>query len=190
MWPFEGLSLSAATSAYNIANAFFIASLVVGVIATFVLVRTGAVKEEYLRRDLAATNERTEKLKAVVAWRTIPPDVATTLENALAAHPGSVNLRYMDGDPEALFLAIQISQILAKAHWQVAPGAAKPANSIIFGLGLPDAVGADAINLRAAFTASNVDFSSSPISPMGGFNITTIAGAPTLMVGSRMPVLP
>jgi hypothetical protein len=62
----------------------------------------------------SAANERAEtarleqeKLKAQLAWRLIPPSIAPELKRVLSANPGSVNLRYTDGDPEALYLAIQ-----------------------------------------------------------------------------------
>jgi hypothetical protein len=144
-----------------------------------------------LEKEAATARLETEKLKAVVAWRTISQSDTTALEKVLAANPGSVNLRWQDGDPEALFLAIQISQVLGKANWQVGGGSFKPANSILFGVVLPPDSGADADTLRQALTAAHIPFSSVPISQAGAsFNVSTIAGAPFLMIGSRMPVLP
>jgi hypothetical protein len=116
-----------------------------------------------LEKEAASSRLETEKIKGVVGWRTIKPEVASELERALAANPGSVNLRFMDGDPEALFLAIQFSQVFSKAHWQIAPGALKPANAIVFGIGLPDSSGTDAQRLRAAFTAAGIEFSPNPV---------------------------
>jgi hypothetical protein len=124
-----------------------------------------------------------------VKWRSIPD--GTAFERTLAAQPGAVNLRWQDGDPEALFLAIQISQILQQAGWQVAPGSFKPANSILFGVVLPPVAGVDADTLRDALKAARIPFSSVPVSSDGAsFNVSTINGAPFLMVGSRMPVTP
>jgi hypothetical protein len=142
-----------------------------------------------LEKEAANARLQTEQIKAVVAWRTIPPAVAAELERILAEKPGSVNLRWMDGDPEAMFLAIQFSQILAKAKWQLAPGAVKPANTIMFGISLPDADGVDAQTLRTAFSSAHLPFSTDSAPSGGGlsFNIATIAGAPTLMIGSRTP---
>lgn len=54
MWPSEEW----ASRLYNLANMFLIAGLAVGVISTVLVVWMGNVKEEYLNRDLAATNER------------------------------------------------------------------------------------------------------------------------------------
>jgi hypothetical protein len=138
-----------------------------------------------------AAKLETEKLKAVVTWRTIPPENAAALEKVLSGKPGSVNLRYTDGDPESLFLAIQISQILGRAKWQVAPGAEKFANAIEFGISLPDSLGTDAQTLRSGFNAAKVPFSTGPLPQSGvGFSVSTIPGAPTLMIGSRYPVVP
>lgn len=215
MWP----SFETAIWLYKAANIFLITALAIGVIATALVVWMGNVKEEYLRRDLAYTNARaeeakatssaanaraaelekeaanarleTERIKEAVSWRVIPPESASELEKVLSAKPGSVNLRYMDGDPEALFLAIQYSKILSKANWKVAPGAVKPDNTIIFGIGLPDGSGVDAKTLRDAFSAAKVPFSTNALPPAGiSFSISTIQGAPTLMIGSKEPALP
>ena len=142
-------------------------------------------------KEAANARLETEKLKGAVSWRTISSAMASELEKVLAAKPGSVNLRYTDGDPEALFLAIQISQILGNAHWQVAPGAVKLSNAIVFGICLPDAVGVDAQTLRSAFSTAKVAFSPNALPPAGvSFSISTIEGAPTLMIGSKKPTLP
>jgi len=215
MWP----SFETAVRLYDVANISLIGALVIGVIATALVIWMGNVKEEYLRRDLADTNARaeeakaasseanaraaelekeaanarleTERIKEAVAWRVMPPESASELEKVLSTKPGSVNLRYMDGDPEALFLAIQISHILSKAKWKVAPGAVKPDNAIVFGIGLPDSSGVDAKTLRAAFSAAKMIFSTNALPPTGvNFSISTIQGAPTLMIGSKRPALP
>ncbi len=146
-----------------------------------------------LEKEAASARLETEKLKAAVTWRTISSQTAAKLERSLAAHPGSVNLRYTDGDPEALFLAIQFSKILSNAHWRVAPGASKPGNAILFGIILPDGNGADAEALRNAFTEAEIPFSPNPLPQTGlqlEFAVTTIPGAPMLMVGSRIPAIP
>lgn len=142
-----------------------------------------------LEKEAAAARLETEKLKEVVAWRILPTGNASELEKVLAAKPGSVNLRYVDGDPEALYLAIQIDHILSQAHWKVAPGGLKiPA--LIFGITLPDANGVDAKTLRAGFSAAKIPYSTNPLPNTGAiinFMSSTIAGAPTLIVGSKMP---
>jgi hypothetical protein len=151
------------------------------------------VRAAELEKEAANARLETEKLKKVVAWRVIPPEDVSILEKDLVAKPGSVNLRYTDGDPEALFLAIQISQILNKAGWHVAPGAVKFGNAIVFGIDLPDASSADAQTLRTAFSTAKMPFSTNALPTGGGqmgFSISTIAGAPILMIGSKLPALP
>jgi hypothetical protein len=144
-----------------------------------------------LERETAKARLETEQIKQTVEWRSLPPQVASALQMSLAKHPGKVNLRYTDGDPEALFLAIQFSQVLSKAGWEIAPGAVKLMNALSFGLSLPDREGNDAKFLRDAFSAAKIPFSGDPLPPIGaGFLISTIPGAPTLMVGSKPRVFP
>ena len=215
MWP----SFETAVWLYDAANIFLIGALVVGVISTVFVVWMGNVKEEYLRREVAATNARaeeanaassvanaktaelekeaalarleTEKIKETVSWRVISPESASELIKILSANPGSVNLRYTDGDPEALFLAIHISEILKKCNWKIAAGAFKPSNAIVFGICLPDSTGDDAQKLRDAFSAAKIPFSTDALPQSGvSFFVSTIQGAPTLMIGSKKPALP
>jgi len=149
------------------------------------------VRAAELEKEAADARLETEKLKAVVAWRTFSAAQGAELERVLSGKPGSVNLRWMDGDPEALFLAIQISHIFERAHWKVAPGSLKPANGIMFGFVLPPVAGDDAETLRQALTAAKLSFSAVPFSQAGAsFNVSEIPNAPFLMVGSRMPVVP
>lgn len=141
-----------------------------------------------LEKDAASARLETEKLKQAVVWRTISPEIASQLETILSAKPGSVNLRYTDGDPEALFLAIQLSRILDKAKWKIAPGALKFANAIQFGIALPDSNGTDANTLREALSAAKIGYSTNPPPPAGiSFSVSAIEGAPTLMIGSKWP---
>jgi hypothetical protein len=63
MWP----SPEAASRLYNYANYGLIFALILGVIATGLIVWMGKVKEEYLQRDFAGANERAESAKAIAA---------------------------------------------------------------------------------------------------------------------------
>ncbi|KJC36966.1 hypothetical protein UP09_27190 [Bradyrhizobium sp. LTSP885] len=149
------------------------------------------VRAAELEKEAATARLETEKIKSVVQWRTFSASQNADMEVVLSAKPGSINLRWMDGDPEAMFLAIQLSQVLQRARWSVAPGAVKPANGIIFGLLLPPEAGDDAETLRKALIAAKLSFSAVPAPAEGvSFNISVIAGAPFLYIGSRMPVVP
>ncbi|MET4258465.1 hypothetical protein ABIC09_003410 [Bradyrhizobium sp. S3.12.5] len=139
-----------------------------------------------LEKEAETARLETERLKGTVAWRTLTPKEAESLERALAKSPGSVNLRYTDGDPEALYLAIQIANVLTKAKWQVAPGAMKPAGTLLFGVAIPNTLAA--ATLRQAFAAANFHFGGDDIPQNGvAFNVSTIDGAPMLFIGSRQP---
>jgi hypothetical protein len=165
------------------------AALVVG-LSTWAVVRLQRIEIAQLEDDAAKARLETERIKSIVAWRVISPDIGSKMEEVLSKKPGSVNLRYTDGDPEALYLAIQFSNLLAKAKWQVAPGSLKLGNAIVFGISLPDSTGADAQTLRDALTTAQVPFSPNPMPNTGSsaaFNVSTISGAPTLMIGSRPP---
>jgi hypothetical protein len=147
------------------------------------------VRAAGLEKEAWAAKLETEKLKQVVVWRTLSPENAAELLKSLSAHPGSVNLRYTSGDPESLFFAIQLSKTLHEANWQVAPGS-ENSNLITFGVSLPGASSPDMDALRGAFSAAKIPFATETPPNTGssvGFNIATIAGAPTLMVGSKPP---
>lgn len=145
------------------------------------------LKAAELEKQAASAKLETERLKQVLQWRSISEPAGTALKAALINSPGAVNLRWMDGDPEALYLAIQISKILSEAKWQVAPGALKPANSIFFGIGI-SSDGEDGPKLKSAFNSAQIPFSTDAVSTAGvSFNISTIPGAPMLMIGSKPP---
>lgn len=194
MW---NISPSLADSLFAWSNVVLVAGAAAVLIGTIGSIKIGSIREHFAdtrisenERATAQANLEAEKIKAVVAWRTIPSDLASALESALATKPGAVNLRYTDGDPEALYLAIQISRILEEAKWQIGAGSLKPGNAIIFGIMLPDTAGPDAVTLREAFTAAKIPFSPGPMPNVGStasFNVMTIPGAPLLMIGSRPP---
>jgi len=142
-----------------------------------------------LEKEAATARLEQERLKASLAWRVLPPAQAAALEQRLASHPGSVNLWYTDGDPEALYLAIQFSKILENAKWKVLPAGAN-LSGIVFGIAAPDTTGADASALRAALHGAGIPFSTDPLPPVG-FTIgaTKGSGVPTLMIGSRPPAV-
>jgi hypothetical protein len=71
MWSFSEMPLSSAIWLSNLANTVLIGSLVAGLIATFMIVQTGNVKEhhwdierEQSKERIAQFNKETEKLKA------------------------------------------------------------------------------------------------------------------------------
>jgi hypothetical protein len=143
-----------------------------------------------LENEAAQARLEQERLKAALAWRTLSKSQIDSLSGGLSRNPGSVNIRYTDGDPEALFLAIQIGNLLSAAKWNVAPGAVKFQNALTFQIHVEGGENADAKSLRDALTEASIPFTTEPSPPVGaGFSISTIQGAPTLTIGSKPPSL-
>jgi hypothetical protein len=107
-----------------------------------------------------------ERIKAALAWRTLTPEMTAKLTENLSKSPSNVNIRYTDGDPEALFLAIQFANILQKAKWQTGLGALKIQNTLLFGIWIPGN-GAPTQTLRDSFAAALVPFSAETLPPTG-----------------------
>lgn len=141
-----------------------------------------------LTKDAAEVNLKAEQLKIAVAWRVLAPDQRQRLTQALSHAPGAINLRYTDGDPEALFYAIQIAQAFSDAGWNVAPGSSKLANAIVFGISIPTASSAQAPEVQRAFNSAGISFDPSALPAAGAeFNVSRIDGATTVMIGSKRP---
>ena len=129
---------------HDAANIALIFSLIVGVVATFIIVRTAHIKEAGLKRDLADSlargeaakaeaaraNERAaqlenetakatleqERLKAIVQWRSLTePQGIAMAETLLAAH-GTVTIAYLLNDPEAMWFGMTIEKMFAAAN--------------------------------------------------------------------------
>lgn len=155
MWP----SFETAVWLYDKANIFLIGALVVGAIATVLVVWMGNVKEEYLRRDLADTNARAEEAKAQAAEanekaeserlarvkieeklkpRRLTPEQQSSITKhmlAWAKLPGteiaqSIAVFATSTTFESSRLADQIAASLASAGWNI------NRNSVTFGMSL------------------------------------------------------
>jgi hypothetical protein len=152
------------------------------------------VRAAGLEKEAATARLETEKLKSVVAWRTISAGQTDELLKVWSLKPGSVNLFWQDGDPEALFFAIQLSTILQRANWKVSANGMRPNNGILFGLIVPPVGGIDADSLRSGLIATKLPFSAVHPAAMQTFStmgsMEDIPNAPLLIVGSRKPVVP
>ena len=129
MWP----SLETATLVYDKANLFLIAALVVGVIATGLIIWTGKVKEEYLKRDLANTTERAAKaelraaeanleLAKLKAPRTLTAKQKNRITEKVNKFPGTTfEVITYPGEPEPVAFSNIIADILVQAGWLLNP---------------------------------------------------------------------
>jgi hypothetical protein len=119
MWPSEHW----ASSLYDLANWGLVIGLVIGVISTVLVVWMGNVKEEYLRRDLASTNERaakaerdTAQLEATVAGRRLTlPQIESIAASLKPFAKREVFISSYSGDAEAARLGLQIKGALERA---------------------------------------------------------------------------
>ena len=139
MWPFSEMSLSTASLVGTIANWMLLASLIGGVISTFVIVKTSDVKEENWSEDRRISNERiatlnndTARLQADnLALQTVllprhagllginrsPP--AAEWFAGIAPFPGTELLIQVANDQEARNLASQIGIVVTRFGWTV-----------------------------------------------------------------------
>lgn len=132
------LSETLAIRLNDLSNLALIVGLVIGVVATAILVWTGGVKEEYLKRDLAVTNERAananaraaklendaaqarlelEKLKEKIGPRKLNRVI---FHRTLEGQPKEpVEILYLRDDPDSLEFAQEIENDLKQAEWTV-----------------------------------------------------------------------
>lgn len=87
MWPFSEMSLPAASMVSTIANWTLLASLIGGVLSTFVIVKTSDVKEEHWAEDRQRSNERIAELNNETA-RLHASDLLTADSLLASLHTG------------------------------------------------------------------------------------------------------
>jgi hypothetical protein len=132
-----------------------------------------------------------EKLKAQLAWRQITPDLASALKAAISNETGSVDIRYIDSDPESLYFATQFRDLFgASSNWHVGFGNIKFANLPVFGLDIPGPDTGNVMALRRIFSKANFTFDTTDLPPqiMVGL-VLSLVGGPTLVVGSKPPAI-
>lgn len=218
MWP----SRETASLVYDWANLGLIVGLVIGVVATALMVWMGNLKEAYLKLDVgnanavaetakenaAKANERAatlearaasldkeaqhakleqERLKAQLSWRALTPKILEQLTSVLATSKSSVTLAYTANDPEALFLAIQISKAFENAKWDLRSESRTYASRILFGITIPGPVNKDVELVRKAFRETGIQFSITDVPPPD-MTLATPGETPVMvMIGSKPP---
>ncbi|HUZ30849.1 MAG TPA: hypothetical protein VMV19_01895 [Xanthobacteraceae bacterium] len=141
-----------------------------------------------LENEAAQARLEQERLKAAVSWRTLSPDTLARLTAGLGDPKGSVVLAYTSGDPEALFLAIQISKTFEAAHgWTLGADARTYPDRILWGLYIPGN-GTLVEHVRAAFTAAKIPFLTDAIpEPPMRFGPPMTPDTVLIFVGSKQP---
>jgi hypothetical protein len=139
---------------------------------------------EKQRTQTANANLKVEELKAQLAWRELTSGQAEALIKEGASEPGSVNIKYVSGDPESQMYALELSDALRRAGWQTGTtgfALAEPA----FGLLVPDEE--KTAHLRHVFTAAKLRVEKGSPATQGwvGFIPDNVQEAPVLFVGSK-----
>jgi hypothetical protein len=140
-----------------------------------------------LEHDAAQARLETERLKAQLAWRILPQNLANALGTFLSTNTGQINIQYVANDTEAQYFAIQLINIFRKAGWQVAMMSVTKPGTVIFGIFVPDAQSPSTQIIRNALGSVGIRFStqalptSDTIMSSGG----NISGAPILFIGSK-----
>lgn len=194
-----GMSHAAAETVYWWSNFSLLASLIIGVLATYGIVVSSAVKENAaderankMELEAASANERAmqaaleaEKLKARLAWRELTPEAASDLVRHLFQHKGSITLQTMSGDSEALEYAFDFSKVFKSAGWNVGAEGRTFGQTLVVGLHIPDGNSPFVQIVRDAFIASGIPFETSPV-PSSGTSIGSgIPNSVILFVGSK-----
>jgi hypothetical protein len=137
------LSEKWASTLYDWANIGLIASLVVGVISTFLIVRMGNLKESYMRKEIAETNERAAhaderaaeaneiaekerlariKIEERLADRSLTDAQAATIIETLKPFAGQeFEVTPYADNRESKSIADRIGQVLSQANWRFLP---------------------------------------------------------------------
>ncbi|MCQ0989615.1 hypothetical protein [Jiella marina] len=139
-----------------------------------------------LEKEAKFAQLEAERIKKSVAWRALTANQVRSLSSSLKINTGSVNLRFMDGDPEALYFALQIGRVLNDSGWNVAMGSTKPGNFLAFGIWVSQET-----HLARALAAADIPFTPKNLPPQTSVshsNLQTIQGAPFFFVGSRRPL--
>ena len=115
---------------------------------------------------LAEANERTEKLRAATAWRTLSEEKHKALIKALrASGAASVRLTVVMGDQESMYFAKQISSAFESAGWKVGNTFETYLHEVMTGIALPpvspgwtDEIKSVNRRVRDAFIGTGIDF--------------------------------
>jgi hypothetical protein len=132
-----------------------------------------------LELDLERERALRVKMQKEIAWRRITPTQELILVEMLRAHPMTVSIEAVAGDPESTLYGDDIRRTLTAAGFTVKP-ALKNFSGPMHGLGLSTNPPDERSIVASAFTAADVEF---------GDDVTPAAEL-TIIVGSKMPANP
>jgi hypothetical protein len=129
-----------------------------------------------LESDLEKERMLRVKMQKEISWRRITPEQHTKLVEMLQAHPMTVDLEAVAGDPESTLFADDIRRTLVAAGFTV-KAALKNFMGPMHGLGVSTTPPNEQLIVATAFTSANVGFGADegPTSEL------------RIVVGSKMP---
>ena len=165
---------------HDFANVVLILSLIAGLLATFVIIRTSSTKEEYLKRDLANTNERAAQAEARAAEanlelakfkapRSLTGAQQKSLKDALKSFSNiSIDVIRYGETPEIVQLSTALVLPLKEAgwnprDWNVVGGGAATGVLIVTKTGSADTVEKGAVALVTALQAVGIASAKLPV---------------------------
>ncbi len=132
-----------------------------------------------LELDLEKERGLRVKMQKEIAWRRITPVQEAQIVEMLRAHPMTVSVQAVAGDPESTLYGDDIRRTLRAAGFTV-NAALKNFSGPMHGLGLSTNPPDERSIIARAFTAADVEF---------GDDVTPTS-AVTIIVGSKMPADP
>ncbi|MGB6325189.1 MAG: hypothetical protein WBG11_05290 [Methylocella sp.] len=118
------------------------------------------------QKEAAEARAEQERLKQNVQWRTLTPPSFDRLVANLTRPKGSVRLAYQAADPEALYVAIQISKAFEQSTgWAITSESRTYPDRLYFGFFIPGPDNDVVKSLRNAFTKAGIPFSTEDIPP-------------------------
>ncbi len=147
-----------------------------------------AVKEQ-TRLQIELEKEQVGRLKfeAQFAWRVIDDPQKQILINTLATLPGTVNISFLNSDPESTFFASQLSNIFSSARWHVNMSAGVYPGSVILGVFIAGSPGTNDETqiVESAFSTIGLSFSNQAVAPPPMSFGTLLPNAVNIVVGGK-----
>jgi hypothetical protein len=144
------------------------------------------VRAATLEKETADARLKYAELQSATAWREFSKEQIATLEKILSGKPSTLRLAVVANDPEAMFVAVQLSK--AFTGWKLYT-AIRTYPSLVIGLTIIGTSDADLSFVRDAFTAAGISYAVRPISAQGVQVTNDPEGAtePTveILVGSK-----
>jgi len=142
-----------------------------------------------LEKEAQEAHLETERLKQTMAWRAIDQITAQKIITTLSKAPHKALIAYTANDPEASFLAVQLSRIFELAHWTTFVQSRTYPGSMIFGITILPSENSATKLVQETLSEAKIPFLANDI-PRQFFSITEDGSEQadvTIIIGSKHP---